>query len=137
MINPALRALLPAGLALLAVACASGPVAAQAPAGPELFARHCASCHGPVGEGDGPVAAVIDVSVPNLRTLRQRANGSFPRDAVIRYIDGRDLPAAHGQRLMPVWGDTFVGHGDDADDNAAQAAATIAAITDFIEQLQR
>ena len=137
MFNPALRALIPAGLALLGVACAWGPVAAQPPAGAEPFVRHCASCHGPLGEGDGPVASVIEVNVPNLRTLRQRANGSFPRDAVMRYIDGRELPAAHGLRLMPVWGDTFVGTGDDAEANAAEAAATIAAITDYIEQLQR
>jgi len=105
-------------------ACAGEPV--TEPDGARLFARHCASCHGSFGEGDGPVAEVMQVAVPNLRSLSARANGSFPRDAVMRYIDGREVPAAHGERLMPVWGDSF----------EAAAGDAIAAITDFVERLQ-
>lgn len=112
----------------IAIGCASAQPGD--PAGAELYARHCGSCHGVFGEGDGPVAQVMEVSVPNLRTLSDRAGGEFPRDAVMAYIDGRDLPAAHGARLMPVWGDTFAGDGE------AAAADRIAAITDFVERLQ-
>jgi mono/diheme cytochrome c family protein len=74
--------------------------------GAATFNTHCASCHGARGEGDGPVAATLRVPVPNLRTLTQR-NGSFPAEWVASKIDGRDLPAAHGDRAMPVWGDVF------------------------------
>lgn len=104
--------------------------------GAGLFARYCASCHGPVGEGDGPVASVMAVAVPNLRTLRSRANGTFPRDAVVRYIDGRELPAAHGDRIMPVWGATFAEQADDVESGDEIARRRIAAITAFVEQLQ-
>src|SRR5690606_14548905 len=68
---------------------------------------HCASCHGSQGEGDGPVAAAMRVTMPNLRSLSQRNGGEFPADAAASYIDGRDLPAAHGERYMPVWGEVF------------------------------
>ena len=47
------------------------------------------------------------VTVPNLRTLSQRNGGEFPAESVASYIDGRRLPAAHGDRLMPVWGAVF------------------------------
>jgi hypothetical protein len=43
-----------------------------------------------------------------LRTIAQRNGGEFPEDAVAAYIDGRALPAAHGLRQMPVWGDIFL-----------------------------
>jgi mono/diheme cytochrome c family protein len=104
--------------------------------GAALFARYCASCHGRVGEGDGPVASAMAVSIPNLRTLSARSNGNFPRDAVMQYIDGRNPPAAHGDRLMPVWGDTFAQSSGNAESGNAVARRRIAAITDFVEQLQ-
>ena len=85
--------------------CGSEPV--RTPTGAETFATHCASCHGPRAEGDGPVAATLSVNVPNLRTLSQRNHGQFPTDAVASYIDGRKFPAAHGSRNMPVWGPVF------------------------------
>jgi len=117
-------------LAALCGACSIGGAAESD--GAEFFARHCASCHGTYGEGDGPVAEVMQGTIPNLRSLSARAGGDFPREAVMRYIDGRDLPAAHGDRLMPVWGDTF------AVDEASEESVNdrIAALTDFVEQLQ-
>jgi len=87
-------------------ACSPEPVV-QMPSGAETFTTHCASCHGPRAEGDGPVAASLSVPVPNLRTLSQRNHGQFPTDAVASYIDGRSLPTAHGTRNMPVWGGVF------------------------------
>jgi mono/diheme cytochrome c family protein len=128
MIHYVLRALAVLSTFCLAIGCAAAQIGE--PDGQALFARYCASCHGRLGEGDGPVAQVMEVSVPNLRTLRRRADGTFPRDAVMRYIDGRELPAAHGARLMPVWGDSFSGDGEEG------ARRRIAAITDFIERLQ-
>jgi hypothetical protein len=49
----------------------------------------------------------MTIHVPNLRMLSQRNNGRFPTDEVASYIDGRNLPAAHGDRSMPVWGPVF------------------------------
>jgi mono/diheme cytochrome c family protein len=134
MAESGIRALLAFGVVLLAACGAAGQ--STGPGGAQLFARHCASCHGQVGEGDGPVAAAMVITVPNLRSLSARSGGDFPRDAVMRYIDGRDLPAAHGDRVMPVWGDTFAATGEDADSADAIARERISAIADFVEQLQ-
>ena len=97
-------------LAALFAACSTTP--ATRPSGVELFGAHCASCHGPVGEGDGPVAAALRVTVPNLRTLSERSGGVFPTDAVASFVDGRRPPAVHGDRYMPVWGEIFGGERD-------------------------
>ena len=93
-----------AAAALLA-ACASTPP--EAPSGERVFMTHCAACHGISGAGDGPVSESIAVPIPNLRTLNSRYGGQFPEDAVAAYIDGRNLPDAHGSRQMPVWGLVF------------------------------
>lgn len=132
-----IRAVIPATALLVAFAAAQSQPPPSEPDGEALFVRYCASCHGRLGEGDGPVAAAIQVSVPNLRTLASRAGGSFPRDSVIRFIDGRDLPDAHGDRLMPVWGETFSVDAEDPASRADLARRRITAIADYIAELQR
>jgi len=102
--------------------------------GPRLYFNHCAACHGQDGEGTGPVAASMRVAVPNLRSLAERNGGGFPRDEVAAYVDGRTAKAAHGDRLMPIWGDVFKGADQDADDRTVRRR--IDAIVDFISTLQ-
>jgi mono/diheme cytochrome c family protein len=121
-----------AALAATAVACAPMPVM---PSGAETFATHCASCHGPRAEGDGPVAATMSINVPNLRVLSQRNNGRFPTEEVASYIDGRNLPAAHGDRSMPVWGPVFDTTGR-LIPRADGAEQRIDAVIDFLRELQ-
>lgn len=120
-------------LCLAASACAQD---ASSPDGAELFARHCAACHGRQGEGDGPVASVMQVTVPNLRTLRQREGGEFPRQAVLEYIDGRNLPVSHGDRYMPIWGNVFSWSESEGESLESVVMARIEAITDFLEEIQ-
>jgi len=72
--------------------------------GSQLYQRFCASCHGPLGYGDGPVASSIKVLIPDLTQLSQRSGGRFPADRVREIIDGRAVLPAHGTRPMPVWG---------------------------------
>jgi mono/diheme cytochrome c family protein len=72
--------------------------------GAQLFQRFCASCHGPQGYGDGPVAPSLKVLIPDLTELSKRAGGRFPTDRVHEIIDGRAVLTAHGTRPMPVWG---------------------------------
>ena len=134
MADWAIRTLAIMGVMLLILSPATGQV--PNPDGAMLFARYCASCHGRVGEGDGPVASALIASIPNLRTLSARSNGSFPRDAVMRYIDGRNSPLAHGDRLMPVWGDTFAKTAEDSESEESVARTHITAITEFVERLQ-
>ena len=96
-------------LATLGLAALASAAVAAAQSGADLYFNHCAACHGADGEGSGPVAASMRVTVPNLRTLAQRSGGEFPADAVASYIDGRETRAAHGDRQMPVWGEVFRG----------------------------
>jgi mono/diheme cytochrome c family protein len=119
-------AALGAGLLSTAVARAAEPTL-----GAELYAAHCAGCHGPTGEGDGPLASTIPV--PNIRSLQMRNGGVFPADSVTDYIDGRRMPAAHGDRLMPVWGEVFAAQ-TRADKKIVRGR--IAALVGFMAELQ-
>ena len=106
------------------------------PSGEDLYARNCAACHGPAAEGDGPVASVMTMNVPNLRGLAERNNGQFPGRSVRQYIDGRRASKAHGDRYMPVWGTEFrlMEGGDRLANDAAEAK--ISALTNFIASIQ-
>ncbi|NNE22495.1 MAG: cytochrome c [Rhizobiales bacterium] len=83
------------------------------PAGEELeqaaldFMAWCGPCHGTAGKGNGPLAASLTSSPPNLTLLSQNAGGTFPAEEIRLRIDGRDLPAVHGTAEMPVWGYWF------------------------------
>lgn len=72
--------------------------------GVELYERLCASCHGVQAKGDGPVAPLIMIGVPDLTRMALRKGGEFPAADVRRTIDGRFERSAHGSRDMPVWG---------------------------------
>ncbi len=123
---------------LLALLVALGPassLAQQAESGARLYANHCAACHGQFGEGDGPVAAALRVTMPNLRTLSMRSGGTFPADAVRAYVDGREIPVAHGDRYMPIWGDVF-GWGPDGDASEARTSERLDAIVEHVRVLQ-
>ena len=122
------------GPALSFALALGAPALAADDLGPRLYFNHCAACHGDDAEGTGPVAASMRVTVPNLRTLAQRNGGTFPIDTVRAYVDGRDMLAAHGDRVMPIWGDVFRGADQDADDRTVRRR--IAAIVDFISTLQ-
>lgn len=98
--------------AILAAAIGLGACASQRPdtrpigqlSGVELYERLCASCHGVQATGDGPVAPLIMIRVPDLTRMALRAAGEFPAERVRRTIDGRFERGAHGSREMPVWG---------------------------------
>ena len=82
-------------------------VAAQdTPSGAELYAQHCAVCHGNDLKGTGPAPYPFR-SPADLTTLAQRNGGKFP-DAYVSSVlrNGVVLPA-HGPAEMPVWGDEF------------------------------
>ena len=96
---------------LLAIAVlAPSPAEAQGPSdfdSAALYRASCAPCHGPTGMGGGPVAAALKRPLPMIATLSRRNGGTFPRDHVYQIIDGRKEVAAHGSRIMPVWGAVF------------------------------
>lgn len=119
---------------MLVVWLATPAHAADDDLGARLYFNHCAACHGENGEGGGPVAATINLAMPNLRSLAQRNGGAFPTAAVTAYIDGRSMPAAHGERQMPIWGDVFRGAEQGTSERTTRRR--IAALVDLIASMQ-
>lgn len=71
------------------------------------YMEHCASCHGRSGRGDGAVADILAIPIPDLTRLAWEDGGKFPEKYVRWAIDGRGDIIAHGPREMPVWGNEF------------------------------
>ncbi len=105
--------------------------------GAELYHRFCASCHGPEGRGDGPVAASLRVEVPDLTLTTRRARGAEQRERIARIIDGRYIIGAHGTRTMPVWGEDFARLEIGNPDAERSAQTIIGRLADYIGSLQR
>lgn len=75
--------------------------------GRESYLQYCASCHGADGRGGGAVAPALKNPPSDLTHLAARRKGRFVEKEVASLIDGRDMPAVHGTREMPVWGKRF------------------------------
>jgi len=105
--------------------------------GQETFMRFCAACHGESGMGDGPVATVLPIAVPDLTLLEQRKGGKFEEELLRKIIDGREVVVVHGTRYMPVWGHEFwVEEG--ADDDARERVDLIVDnLVEYIRSIQR
>ncbi|WP_226621827.1 c-type cytochrome [Alloyangia pacifica] len=94
------------GLALALTAfCAGGTALAQS-AGETEYMNACAACHGETGVGDGPLAELMTVDLPDLTQISANNDGEFPMLEVIQIIDGRSGIRGHGYP-MPVWGQRF------------------------------
>ncbi len=57
-----------------------------------LYAQRCISCHGPLGRGDGPVAAALPVPLTDFRQTIERKSVNQIRTVI-----------AEGQGLMPAF----------------------------------
>ena len=123
-----------AAAALTALLLAPRANAAEEDLGARLYFNHCSACHGSDAEGGGPVASTMRVTLPNCRSLAMRNGGVFPTDAVRAYIDGREAPAAHGDRQMPIWGDVFRGPEQGTAERTTRRR--IAALVELIASLQ-
>jgi mono/diheme cytochrome c family protein len=104
--------------------------------GAEVYRRACASCHGPRGLGDGPVAGVLTRRPTDLTRLATKNGAGFPRTAFIAVLAGDRQVAAHGSREMPVWSLRF------GDTGASAVAALYAqrraeALADYVDSLGR
>ena len=105
--------------------------------GDQLFQRYCASCHGKLGYGDGPVAPSIKVLIPDLTQLSKRASGRFPADRVREIIDGRAVLPAHGSRPMPVWGYELEAQVAPEQSGRAVAQGLIDRLVEHLRSIQR
>lgn len=120
---------------LAAAACATTP--APATAGAALYQQYCASCHGAGALGDGPAAAALRVTVPDLSRISARHGGSFPAERVHEVIDGRAALPAHGSRDMPVWGYEFEARSAADAPGRATAQALTTQLVDYLRSIQQ
>jgi len=127
-------------LVFLAVAAAGGLAAApqgNPPAavnGAYVFRTYCASCHGALGRGDGPLADQLRFRPADLTAIARRNGGEFPTELVVRIVDGRKQVKGHGGPDMPVWGDAFRNVDSSFDEAAAQEK--IRAVVDHLKTIQ-
>lgn len=121
-------------LALIGGAASSTEVVTET--GEETFQQYCAACHGVLGKGDGPVAEVLTTPPPDLTRIAARNDGAFPREALIRQIDGRDSVDAHGSQQMPVWGYEFWIDAGAGSFSEQQVTATLNRLVDYLESIQ-
>jgi len=124
-------------VAMLAAACACQDRDDEVqPTGQALFVRHCTSCHGLSGEGNGPLAQSLRRSPSDLTTIAKRSGGRFDEAEVMAVIDGRRLIAEHGPRDMPVWGAVF----EEGHEGERYGSLTTLyhgrALTDFVRSIQ-
>lgn len=128
------------GVVFLA-ACASTPPSSprlSELSGLEMYQQLCASCHGVDARGDGPVAPLIKIGVPDLTRIAFRDGGEFPTEDVRRTIDGRFERRAHGPRDMPVWGWQFYDMSSASDSlERARVDAMIDRLVEYLRSIQQ
>ncbi len=103
--------------------------------GEELYISYCQICHGS-GEEAGPMAEVLTNVPLDLRLIAVRRNGEFPRDEIVKIIDGRS-PNIRGHRNseMPVFGKTF--KESEGLHNNREVKTEIGMIVDYLESIQQ
>ena len=99
--------------------------------GHRLFLQYCATCHGATARGEGPVAASMKVTPPDLTAL-QKGGEKFPFYHVQTKIHGEKEVGAHGTSKMPVWGTVFK-----RTSGELQRHADVYALVKYIESIQR
>ncbi len=122
------------------------PAAAQEPAaqpptamrqhvtGGDVFRTYCATCHGPSGRGDGPLASSMRRKPADLTEIAKRNGGEYPSEMVYRTIHGKTPILGHGGPDMPVWGDAFARSRDGGDEVTVKER--INSLVDHIRTLQ-
>jgi mono/diheme cytochrome c family protein len=105
--------------------------------GADLYKEFCATCHGKLGTGNGPLASSLRQTPPNLTLLAKRHGGVFPAEEIHRIIDGRSMRKPHGSSDMPVWGWAFYAYeGEDAA-RRQRVAELIDQLVEFLRSIQK
>ena len=120
--------------------------------GQKLYTQYCASCHGADGKG----AAKVTPNPGDLTQIAKKNGGKFPFYQTMLLISGRsataqdqntdmpglspgNLPKAHGDPKMPVWGEVFsreeLSKGTSLD-LQMQATGKVMLITEYLQSIQ-
>ena len=106
--------------------------------GAVMYDNLCAACHGAGGRGNGPAAAELEKSVPDLGLLAANHGGAYPHDYVVNTLYGESRSAVHGKLDMPDLGKQFmyVGRGWHSFPRRQLADNRIHTLADYVETLQ-
>lgn len=99
--------------------------------GQSTYGLYCATCHGPAGRGDGPMASVLTRKPADLTQIAARNKGVFDPKVVARIVDGQQPVKGHGGGEMPVWGDAFARSSD-----PTPAGEKIERVVAYLESIQ-
>lgn len=105
-----------------------------------VYSENCAACHGADARGNGPAAAGLGVSAPDLTLLAANNGGDFPWTSVMSTIDGYSR-GAHSANVMPEFGATE-DLGDMVvfeigDGNGVPVPRSLLSMAQYLESLQR
>ncbi|MEM8729465.1 MAG: c-type cytochrome [Pseudomonadota bacterium] len=124
-------------MAILGITACTQPSRTQ---GVQLYQDLCVACHGETGQGDGPLAADLDVPVADLTLISARNGGTFPMAEVMSTIDGYSR-AQHGNLAMPEFGafleDSPTVAFDSGDGIPTPTPSALVALAEYVESLQR
>lgn len=140
--KPAISILIAAAVATLGITH-SVAVADATTLGKREYDSSCASCHGPLGKGDGPLSGYLTSKASDLTMIMKNNNGVYPFTLMTEIVDGRRAVALHGSRDMPVWGNEYnaraVEHFRDfpgAYDAESFIKARVLALVEYVYSLQ-
>lgn len=128
----------PAGMAVALLAGAGLAHAGDLPDGHQVYIDACAACHGDAAQGDGPMAPMLTLPVPDLTRIAARNGGTFPWLRIVHTVDGRTGLAAHGGP-MPIFGALMRGDSaaaDAPDGTPVITSARVLAVVDWLQSIQ-
>jgi mono/diheme cytochrome c family protein len=121
---------------LLLVLAASARAESASDPGRAMYLRYCGACHGPQGKGDGVAGSFMNPKPADLTQLAEKNGGTFPFQKVMAYIDGTQDVRAHGDPVMPVWGEAFRAEAGWDMGRRVEVQGKLMLITDCIRSIQ-
>ena len=122
--------------ALVLVLVASAVAESATESGRAMYLRYCGACHGPQGKGDGVAGSFMSPKPADLTQLAEKNGGAFPFKKVMAYIDGTQDVRAHGDPVMPVWGEVFRAEAGWEMSRRVEVQGKLMLITDYIRSIQ-
>ena len=104
--------------------------------GRAMYLRYCGACHGPGGKGDGVAGSFMRPKPADLTRLAEENGGTFPFNKVMSYIDGTQDVRAHGDPVMPVWGEVFRAEAAWDMGRRTEVKGKLMSITDYVRSIQ-
>lgn len=96
-----------AGLGKREAAPRADLTAGNVKAGKTIFQSYCVTCHGPGGQGDGPLAKDLPTPPADLTAMTLGNDGVFPAERAMTQIYG--YPGKFHRGLMPEFGPLLEG----------------------------